>query len=97
MCVKYFLQSFNYAFINSFIVVSKIDQYVIDFVKKLRDTKKISQEDIGSIIGKTSSFIGNIESPKNRAKYNLNHINKLADYFDLSPKDFLPTEPFEEE
>ena len=52
----------------------------------------MSQDEIGSIIGKSKSFIGNIESPKNRAKYNLNHINSLADYFNISPKDFLPKE-----
>ncbi|HSZ86300.1 MAG TPA: hypothetical protein VK787_09730, partial [Puia sp.] len=28
-----------------------------------------------------------------RAKYNLRHINILADYFDLSPRDFLPEKP----
>ncbi|MCH5689875.1 hypothetical protein LWM68_39990 [Niabella sp. W65] len=41
-------------------------------------------------MGKTKSFIGNIESMNNRAKYNLSHINLLADYFNLSPRDFLP-------
>ena len=50
----------------------------------------MSQDEIGSIIGKSKSFIGNIESPKNRAKYNLNHINSIADYFNISPKEFLP-------
>lgn len=35
-------------------------------------------------------FIGNIENPKYSAKYNLNHINKLAFIFECSPKDFLP-------
>lgn len=36
------------------------------------------------------TFITNVESGKNRAKYNLNHIDKMADHFGLSPKDFLP-------
>ncbi len=70
--------------------ISPIEQYVIDFVRDLRKSKNLSQDDIGNIIGKTKSFIGNIESMNNRAKYNLSHINLLADYFNLSPRDFLP-------
>lgn len=74
---------------NQFLI-SPIEQHVIDFVKELRTNKHLSQEEIASIIGKSKAFVGNIESTKNRAKYNLNHINLLADYFNISPKDFLP-------
>jgi hypothetical protein len=35
-------------------------------------------------------FIGNIENPEYRAKYNLNHLNELAKILECSPKDFLP-------
>ena len=70
--------------------ISSIDQYVIDFVRKLRDTNKLSQEEIGNIIGVTRTYITNVESTKHPAKYNLSHINLLADYFGLSPRDFLP-------
>jgi transcriptional regulator with XRE-family HTH domain len=59
-------------------------------VRDLRKKENLSQEDIGNIIGKSKSFIGNIESLNNRAKYNLTHINLLADYFNLSPRNFLP-------
>lgn len=72
--------------------ISPIEQYVIDYVRDLRKSKNLSQDDIGNIIGKSKSFIGNIESMNNRAKYNLTHINLLADYFNLSPRDFLPEE-----
>ncbi len=73
--------------------ISLIDQYVIDFVRKLRDEKKLSQEEIGNIIGVTRTYITNVESIKHPAKYNLTHINFLAEYFGLSPRDFLPEEP----
>lgn len=73
--------------------ISPIEQHVIDFVKDLRMSKKMSQEDIGHIIGTKKAFIGNVESVNNRAKYNLTHINSLADFFNLSPKDFLPEKP----
>lgn len=73
--------------------ISPIEQHVIDYVKELRTIKELSQEEIGSIIGKSKAFIGNIESTKNRAKYNLTHINVLADHFNISPRDFLPEKP----
>jgi len=93
MCVQvFFLLSLLSSYMEKQIFISPIEQYVIDFVKDLRTKKKLSQDEIGSVIGKTKSFIGNIESPKNRAKYNLTHINLLADYFNISPKDFLPKE-----
>lgn len=70
--------------------ISTIDQYIIDFVIKLRDKKKLKQEDIATILEVKRTFITNIESANNRAKYNLVHIDKLADHFGLSPRDFLP-------
>lgn len=73
--------------------ISAIEQHVIDFVKELREEKNLTQRDIASIIGKTPSFVGNVESINNRAKYNLTHINLLADYFELSPQAFLPEKP----
>ncbi|RZM25260.1 MAG: XRE family transcriptional regulator [Pedobacter sp.] len=74
-------------------ILTSIEQYVVDFVLKIRTDKNLTQEDIGFILGVKQAFIANIENSKNRAKYNLNHINKLADHFGLSPKDFLPQLP----
>lgn len=76
--------------------ISPIDQYVIDFVLKLRIKKSLSQDDIASILEVSRGFISNVESPKSRAKYNLYHIDLLADYFGLSPKDFVPPKPISE-
>ena len=75
------------------IKISAIEQHVIDYVIELRVKHNLNQEDIATIIGTKRSFITNIESGKNPAKYNLNHIDKLADHFGLSPKDFLPQKP----
>ncbi len=71
-------------------LLTPIEQYIVDFVVKLRNEKNLTQEDIGFILGVNQVFIANIESTKNRAKYNVNHINKLADHFGISPRDFLP-------
>ncbi len=73
--------------------ISPIDQYVIDYVRRLRDIKNLTQTDISSIIGVSREFIKDVESSKRRAKYNIQHINALAEYFEMSPKDFLPEKP----
>lgn len=71
-------------------ILRPIEIYVIDFVRKLRLNKHLTQADIGHIIGSTQSFVANVENINSRAKYNLEHINKLADHFGLSPRSFLP-------
>lgn len=73
--------------------ISAIEQYVIDFVIKLRIKHKLRQEDIAIILGVDRTFVTNAENPDMPAKYNLLHIDKLADHFQLSPKDFLPEKP----
>jgi transcriptional regulator with XRE-family HTH domain len=70
--------------------ISPIEQYVIDFVRKLRTEKEITQEDIGNILEVSRSYIGDIESRNANGKYNMTHVNILADHFNISPKDFFP-------
>jgi len=70
--------------------LTEIEQYTVDFIYKLRIDNNLTQEDLGFIIGVKQSFIASIESKKSRAKYNLNHIDKFADHFGLSPRDFIP-------
>lgn len=70
--------------------ISPIDQYVIDFVFELRRSKKHTQQDIADILQVSRSFVKDVENIKNRAKYNLSHINALADYYNMRPGDFLP-------
>ena len=70
-----------------------IEQYVIDTVRKMRIEKNVSQKELAYSLNLSIGFIGDVESPKSRAKYNLVHINRLAEYFECSPKDFLPKTP----
>lgn len=69
---------------------TKIEQYVINTVRKKRIEKGISQKELAYMLDVSIGFIGNIENPEYRAKYNLNHINELAKILDCSPKDFFP-------
>ncbi len=73
--------------------ITPIDQFVIDFVRNLRITKELTQADIGNIIGISRSYISDVERTNSRAKYNISHVNALADYFNMSPRDFFPEKP----
>lgn len=73
---------------------SPIEQFVIDRIREMRKEKGISQRELSSLTELSIGFIGDVESPKSRAKYNLNHINDIAKALECSPKDFLPDEPF---
>ena len=75
---------------------TKIEQFVIDKIKEIRNQKGYSQDDIALFLDTSRGFIGQVESPNHSSKYNLNHINKLAIELNCSPKDFLPENPFQE-
>ncbi len=72
---------------------TNLDHYVIEAVRKRRVAQKVSQATLAFGIGVSDSFIGQVENPKHRAKYNLNHLNEIASYLNCSPRDFLPEKP----
>lgn len=74
-------------------ILTPIDQYVIDKVREIRKSKKITQEQIADFLKVSEGYIGQIESTKFIAKYNLEALNQLAKLFECSPKDFLPENP----
>ena len=76
---------------------SEIEQFVIDKVKQFRVSKGFSQSDLADLLDVTPGFIGQVESPKYDAKYNLNHINSFSQIFNCKPSDFLPDEPLRKE
>lgn len=75
-------------------VITPIEQYVIDKVRDIRIENGISQRELARLLDLADGFIGKVETPKERAKYNLQHLNDLAKVFKCSPKDFLPDQPF---
>lgn len=72
---------------------SRIEQYVIDKVREIRKQKGISQRELSSMTEISIGFLGDVESTKSRAKFNLNHLNDIAKALGCSPKDFLPDDP----
>lgn len=69
---------------------TNIEQFVVEKVKEFRLRLDISQAELAFRLGVSPGFIGKAESPKNTTKYSLNQLNKLAEIFNCSPKDFLP-------
>lgn len=93
-------KNYNYLHLEnknkSITLITKIEQYIIDTVKRMRTEQKMSQATLGFCSNLSKSFIRDVENPKKDSKYNLNHINEFAKVFNCSPKDFLPEEFFEE-
>lgn len=56
-------------------MITPIDQYVIDAVRKERRAQKISQAMLATGIGVSKGMISQAESPKYNTKYNFSHIN----------------------
>jgi transcriptional regulator with XRE-family HTH domain len=71
-------------------VDKKIEQFVIDRVRDIRQEKGISQAELAGRIDVSRGFIGAVENPRQRAKYNLIVLNEIAKVFDCSIRDFFP-------
>ena len=71
---------------------SDIDIYIMNEVRKKREALEMSQETLSFKIGKTHSFVSNVESNVEK-KYNCTHLNSIAKILKCSPKDFFPQDP----
>ena len=74
------------------LVISEIDLYVINKVRELREPNT-SQVQLSILLGLAEGAVGKIENPKERAKYNIRHLNLLAKSLKCSPRDLLPEKP----
>lgn len=84
---------FSFTKLKATLVIHPIDQYIIDAIRKERKRQNVSQSILAYGIGVSKGFIGQAESPKYNIKYNLYHINEIAKYLGVSPRDFLPEKP----
>ena len=80
---------------------TEIELYVINKVKEYRIAAKMSQRKLCMELRLSPTYVFYAESPKYTAKYNLNHINEIAKYFDvpiasLFPPQYLKTDCIEE-
>ncbi|MDH7462601.1 helix-turn-helix transcriptional regulator [Chitinophagaceae bacterium 26-R-25] len=72
---------------------TRIEKYIIQKVKEKRIEFGYSQILLSQKLNMSDSFVGHVETPKRRAKYNVNHLNALARVFKCSPRDFIPEKP----
>lgn len=72
---------------------NEIEAYIIQKVKAKRIEKGISQAALADYMDVSRGFIGDVENPKSRAKYNLKHINEIAKILECSLYDFIPQYP----
>ena len=75
---------------SNFLVLTEIDAYIIEQVKKLRKENNLTQIELSQKLEMSDSFISHVESSTKRAKYNTSHLNEIAKIFKCSPKDFWP-------
>jgi ribosome-binding protein aMBF1 (putative translation factor) len=73
--------------------LDEIERLVIIRVKEIRERKGLSQVSLSLAIGKSTTFISDIEAPSKKAKYNIKHLNEIAKILECSPKDFWPDKP----
>lgn len=74
-------------------ITTEIEQFVIDKVREIRIEKGYSQVSLSMEMGLSHKFVGNVESPKTPDKYNINHLNKIAELLNCSIRDFFPIKP----
>ena len=75
------------------IIISSLDLYTIERVKQLRNSMepKISQGDLSRRLELADGFVSKVESYKQPSRYNLQHINKIINIFNLnSYNEFFP-------
>ncbi|WP_281638281.1 helix-turn-helix domain-containing protein [Flavobacterium marginilacus] len=73
--------------------LTEIEIYIIQRVKQIRKEKGFNQEQLSLKLDKGVGFIGDIEAPSKKAKYNIKHLNEIAKILNCSPKDFWPEKP----
>ncbi|MBC5862839.1 helix-turn-helix domain-containing protein [Flavobacterium turcicum] len=73
--------------------LTDIEKYLIKKVKELREKKGLSQVSLSLALGKSTTFISDIEAPSKKAKYNVKHLNDISRILECSPKDFWPEQP----
>lgn len=63
--------------------------FIINKIRKIRMSKKISQLDISELLNISSGQVGNIETPKRSHKYTLSQLHLLCDEFKINIYDLF--------
>lgn len=69
----------------------KFLNFIVEKVKYERKKRKISQLKLANILDFNSpNYIAKIETRKHNVSYNLLHLCKISEAFDMEVKDFIP-------
>ena len=76
---------------------TEIELFIINKVRALREERNVGQKRLSMELKLSSSYIGNAENPYNKAKYNFNHINEIARFFNVPFSYFFPAAHLEKD
>ena len=69
---------------------TEIELYTINKVRELRESRNVGQKRLSLELKLSESHVGQTEDPYNKAKYNLNHLNEIARFFNVPYSYFFP-------
>ncbi|AIM36386.1 helix-turn-helix domain-containing protein [Sphingobacterium sp. SG20118] len=75
---------------------SLIEFEIVNLVRKKRKDLHVSQAKIAHLFNVSAGYIGQIEMKNSASMYSYDQLNKLASFFNCSPKEFIPENPIEE-
>ena len=71
---------------------SELYDIITDSVKRERKKRGISQLKLALILGhQSASYVARIELRQDAVNYNLSHLLKIADEFEIDIKDLIPS------
>lgn len=69
---------------------TEIELFIINKVRALREERNIGQKKLSMELKLSMSYVGQAEDIYNDVKYNFNHINEIARYFNVPFSYFFP-------
>ena len=72
------------------ITKTEIELYIIDKVRELRLANKVGQKKLSLELKPSVSYVGRAEKLYTSTKYNFNHLNEIARYFNVPYSYFFP-------
>ena len=72
------------------ITKTEIELYIIDKVRELRLANKVGQKKLSLELKLSVSYVGRAEKLYTSTKYNINHLNEIARYFNVPYSYFFP-------
>ena len=69
---------------------TEIELFIIKKVRELREARNVGQKNLSLELKLSISYVGQAEDIYNDVKYNLNHLNEIARYFNVPFSYFFP-------